>query len=238
MHTEPLLISSRSDLSLEDVDIFLGSLGCNEPHDPGSAAAQPPPTPPAPDRLDGPRRAVAHAPRRSTIEPGGALFLDNSLGALSALALSLTLAEPDPRSHPDPNPDQARRTARWLPTATQPHRPGRRAPPRLRRGVRAPRPAPRPAPTVLRSATPRRSGRPRRVARRPRRRCRPTARPPTPRRAASTLARSHRGWPACLRPACALPARLAPPAPLHLPLMLWGARARGTPPPPPRRGAV
>ena len=91
MHTEPLLISSRSDLSLEDVDIFLDSLGCNEPHDPGSAAAQPPPTPPAPDRLDGPRRAVAHAPRRSTIEPGGALFLDNSLGALRARP------EPDPR---------------------------------------------------------------------------------------------------------------------------------------------
>ena len=89
VHTEPLLISSRPDLSLEDVDLFLDSLGCNEPHDDGSGA-HPPPTPPAPDRLGGPRRAASHAPRRSTIEPGGAPFLDNSLGA--------------PRAHPEPEP--------------------------------------------------------------------------------------------------------------------------------------
>jgi hypothetical protein len=29
VHTEPLLISSRRDLTLEDVDLFLDSLGCN-----------------------------------------------------------------------------------------------------------------------------------------------------------------------------------------------------------------
>ena len=29
VHTEPLLISSRPDLSLEDVDLFLDSLGCS-----------------------------------------------------------------------------------------------------------------------------------------------------------------------------------------------------------------
>ena len=94
VHTEPLLISSRPDLSLEDVDLFLDSLGCNEPHDDGSGA-HPPPTPPAPDR------AASHAPRRSTIEPGGGrdeTFTDSSLGAahgsLATNGDAATAAEP------------------------------------------------------------------------------------------------------------------------------------------------
>ena len=76
VHTEPLLISSRPDLSLEDVDLFLDSLGCNEPHDDGSGA-HPPPTPPAPDRA------------------GRILAPDLAL----ALALTLTLTP-----YPNPNP--------------------------------------------------------------------------------------------------------------------------------------